>query len=130
MANSRGQDWGLPDGGAGSAAATRPIMVQCYNDRLVIVPESKNQLAQVTVLGPKAQDSMDEFVSHVWQHMKGWGMAGKGLHWRPTLVMQIEPGAADRYAEVKALLDNSGLDVQERQPRSPAQAAAKNTTRK
>ncbi|MBI3836551.1 MAG: hypothetical protein HY288_01280 [Planctomycetia bacterium] len=130
LAKTRGQDWGLPDGGAGSAAATRPIMIQCYNDRLVILPESQSESAQVTRLGPKAQDSMDEFVSHVWQHMKGWGMAGKALHWRPTLLMQVEPGAADRYAEVKALLADSGLDVHERQPRSTAIAPAKKTTRK
>ncbi len=130
LASTRGQDWGLPDGGAGSAAATRPIMIECYNDRLVILSENKNELAQVTPLGPKAQDSMDEFVSHVWQHMKSWGMAGKGLHWRPTLLVQVAPGAADRYAEVKALLDNSGLDVHERQPRSTANVPAKNTRRK
>jgi hypothetical protein len=130
MANSRGQDWGLPDGGSGSAAATRPIMIECYNDRLVIMPESKNELPQVTPLGAKAQDTMDDFVSHVWQHMKGWGTAGKGLHWRPTLLVQVEPGAADRFAEVRALLDNSGLDVQQRQPRSAANAPAKNKSRR
>ena len=105
-------------------------MVECYNDRLVIMPESKNELPQVTMLGPKAQDNIDQFVSRVWQHMKGWGTAGKGLHWQPTLLMQIEPGAADRYAEVKALLDNSGLDVHERQPRTAANPPAKNPNRR
>ena len=62
---------------------------------------------------------MDEFVSDVWQHMKAWGIAGKGLYWRPTLLMDIQPGAADRYAEVKALLEDSGLDVHEQVPRRP-----------
>jgi hypothetical protein len=105
-------------------------MIECYNDRLVILPESKNELPQVTPLGPKAQDSMDEFVSHVWQHMKGWGMAGKGLHWRPTLLMQVEPGAADRYAEVKSLLADSGLDVHERQPKAAAKPPLNNPKRR
>ena len=73
---------------------------------------------------------MDEFVSDVWQHMKGWGPAGKGLYWRPTLVVDVKPGAADRYAEVKTLLDDSGLDVHERQAANRAKTTpAKKTIR-
>jgi len=135
MAKSRGRDWGLPDAGMG-AAATRPILIECHNDRLIILPETRSELPKEVQLGPQAQASMDEFVGNVWQHMKGWGTAGKGLYWRPTLVMDVKPGAADRYAEVKALLADSGMDVHERPPQTPARSQQtivkqpKKTTRK
>jgi hypothetical protein len=111
-------------------AVTRPILVECHNDRLVIVPENRNQLPKEVLLGVKAQESMDEFVSDVWQHMKRWGMAGKNLYWRPTLLMDVKPGAADRYAEVKALLADSGLDVHERRAQAVAVPPAKQSNRR
>ncbi len=129
LAKSRGRDWGLPESGVGAVAATRPILIECHNDHLVLLPESSHELPKQVRLGPKTQDSMDELVSDVWQHMKGWGTAGKGLYWRPTLAMQVEPGAADRYAEIKALMADSGLDVRERQPRATAKGPAKKTSR-
>ena len=130
MAKTRGSNWGLPDASPAAAAVTRPILVECQNDRLIIIPETPNQLPKAVPLGTKAQDTMDEFVSDVWQHMKIWGMAGKGLYWRPTLVMDVKPGAADRYAEVKALLADSGLDVHERQPQAATPPAVKKSTRR
>ena len=130
MAKTRGRDWGLPDGGSQAAAATRPILVECHNDRLVIMPEGSNEQPKVVKLSGKAQESMDEFVSDVWKHMKAWCPAGKGVYWRPTLLMEGKPGAADRYAEVKSLLADSGLDVHERQPKAAAKTPAKSTIRR
>jgi hypothetical protein len=115
MAKTRGSNWGLPES-SGTAAATRPISVECYNDHLLILPEERSQPAVSVRMNEHAQESMDEFVSGVWQHMKAWGKAGKGLYWRPTLLVEVKPGAADRYAEVKSLLEDSGLDVHERVP--------------
>jgi hypothetical protein len=129
MAKTRGRDWGLPDASPVAAPATRPILVECHNDRLVILPESSNQMPKQVPLAAKAQDSMDEFVSDVWTHMKSWGIAGKGLYWRPTLLVDVKPGAADRYAEVKALLEDSGLDVHERQPHTAAKPPIKKSAR-
>lgn len=123
MAHSRGRDWGLPETGAGAVGATRPIRVECHNDRIVIIPDNKADPPKVIKLGPKTADSMDELVAGVWQHMKGWGMAGKGLYWKPQLMVDIKPGAADRYADMKSLLDSSGLDVAERQQRRAATPA-------
>ena len=113
MAKTRGRDWGLPESGNRQSAATRPILIECYNDRLVILGESASELPKEIRLHEKTQESMDEFVSDVWTHMKGWGPAGKGLYWKPTLWMDVRPGAADRFAEIKTLLDGSGLEVHE-----------------
>ncbi|HEX3726542.1 MAG TPA: hypothetical protein VHV08_09885 [Pirellulales bacterium] len=118
MAKTRGRDWGLPDSSIGHAPVTRPILIECHQDRLVLISEDRRRPAKQIPLSAQTQDSMDEFVSDVWQHMRGWGTAGKGLYWRPTLLVEVKPGAADRYAEVKSLLADSGLDVHERQPQS------------
>jgi hypothetical protein len=124
IAKTRGSNWGLPES-SGTAAATRPISVECYNDHLVILPEERGQPPVSVRMNEHARESMDEFVSGVWQHMKAWGKAGKGLYWRPTLLVEVKPGAADRYAEVKSLLEDSGLDVHERVPPTTAQPPAR-----
>jgi hypothetical protein len=127
MATARGKDWGLSGSGVGAVAASRPILVQCYPNRLVLVPESRNQLAKQIPLSENTQDSMDDFVSSVWDYMKVWGKAGRGLYWRPTLVVDVAPGGEARFADIQALLANSGLDVSRRNApavtRQPAAAA-------
>ena len=67
---------------------------------------------------------MDELVSAVWDHMQMWGKAGKGLYWRPELSMDVKPGAQARYAEIEALLAESGLDVRQRSQRAANRPAA------
>ncbi|MEX0677969.1 MAG: hypothetical protein WD063_12885 [Pirellulales bacterium] len=120
MASARGHDWGLPESSLAAVPATRPILIDCYADRLVVVPESRTQAAHEIRLEGQARDSMDELVSAVWEHMKAWGKAGKGLYWRPTLYLDVKPGADGRFAEIQALLADSGLDVHRRQPRTVA----------
>ena len=39
MALSKGANWALPNVAAGSTGITRPIAVECYSDRLVILPD-------------------------------------------------------------------------------------------
>jgi len=130
LAKTRGDDWGLPGSGAGSVAVNRPLIVQCRPDRLIILPESGTGGGKEIVLGERTQDSVDEFVSSVWQHMKTWGIAGKGLYWRPTLVVDVDPAAAERYAELKTLLTDSGLEVREREKKTPAAQARPNRIRR
>ena len=104
--------------------------MECYSDRLVILPDGNRGARKEIRLGQQTQDSMDELVADVTEHTKNWGPAGKGMYWKPTLSMEVKPGAADRYAEIKALLDDSGLDVHERQPKTAAKKGKKASTRK
>ena len=114
LAKQRGENWGLPDVTARAVAVTRPIIVECYSDRLVIVPDNANAPPKSVALGIHTEDAIDQLVTTVGDHIKGWGMAGKNLYWRPTLVMKVAPDATGRYAEVKKLLEDSGLDVKQR----------------
>jgi hypothetical protein len=106
---------------------TRPVTIECYADRLVIVPDQANAQAKQIPLTGTTDEAIEDLVSAVWQHMKGWGIAGRNLYWRPTLVMKVAPDAADRYQELKALLDDSGLDV--RQKGEAAASTGKNPLR-
>ena len=109
----RGRNWGLPDTSGGAIPITRPIRVDCLPDRLVIAPQSK-QGCRVVHLGPRTRNSVDEMVSAVWDHMDTWGIAGRGMYWRPVLSIRVAPGAEGRYKDLNVLLKESGLRVERR----------------
>ena len=118
LAANRGRNWGLPDAARGSAAITRPIRVDCFPDQLVILPEPGAGRSQAIPLGARTEDSIDSFISAVWEHLKAWGIAGRGMYWRPVLKVGVAPGAEGRYLELKALLQDSGLQVERREGRN------------
>ena len=64
-------------------------------------------------LNQNTEDAVDELVSSVWQQMKLWGAAGKGLYWKPTLSMRVAPDARSRFDELQTLLADSGLEFKE-----------------
>lgn len=111
LAETRGDNWGLRDATNGSVPITRPIRVDLYRDRLVVVPEKGLAGIKVVPLGVRTQDSLDDVIAAVWELMDAWGIAGKGMYWRPILSVYVAPGAEARYDDLTALLDRSGLDV-------------------
>ena len=112
LADTRGENWGLPNAARGSVGITRPIHVRCFADRLEFLPENGTAAGKAVPLGARTEDAIDGLVSAVWEHMKPWGIGGRGMYWRPILKVEIAPGAEIRYAELKSLLDNSGLIVE------------------
>ena len=111
LAESRGRDWGLPDATRGSIGITRAIRVDCDQDRLVVAPEAGAGGAKTIPLGDRTAASVDALISTVWEHMDFWGIAGKGMYWRPALNFHVAPNGEARFQELKVLLDGSGLDV-------------------
>ena len=102
----------MPNAARGSVGITRPIHVRCFADRLEFLPESGTAAGKAVPLGTRTEDAIDGLVSAVWEHMKPWGIGGRGMYWRPILKVEVAPGAETRYAELKSLLDNSGLIVE------------------
>ena len=115
LAKHRGRDWGLPEATSGSVPISRPIRILCDRDRLVIVPERGLARPIPILLAPSTAESVDEFVSEVWDHMQSWGIAGNGMYWRPVLNVYVAPEGERRYAELKTLLEGSGLNVERKQ---------------
>jgi hypothetical protein len=115
LAKKRGRDWGLRDASEAAVPVTRPIRVDCYADRLVLAPGEGNHSPRTIPLDGPAEASIDKFISAVWEHMDSWGIAGKGMYWRPVLTVRVAPGGQQRFAEISGLLEDSGLAV-ERKP--------------
>jgi hypothetical protein len=114
LAERRGEDWGLRDASAGSVGVTRPIRIGCYADRLVVVSDRNPADSKVIQLRAHTASSIDAFVSAIWGHIEGWGIAGRGMYWRPVLQVWVAPGGEERFTDLAALLDGSGLAVKRR----------------
>ena len=114
LAERRGEDWGLRDAARGSVGVTRPIRIECYADRLVVVADRNPADSKVIQLGSRTASAIDPFISAIWGHIEGWGIAGRGMYWRPVLQVWVAPGGEDRFVDLAALLDGSGLTVKRR----------------
>jgi hypothetical protein len=111
LASKRGSDWALPDAAHGSVPVTRPIRVECRADQLIIVPEAGLSGGKAVPLGTRTEASTQAFISAVWEHMETWGIAGRGMYWRPVLNVYVAPGAEQRFADLQILLEGSGLKI-------------------
>jgi hypothetical protein len=115
MAETRGRDWGLRNAASGSVATTRPIRVDCYPDRIVLVPDDSRVAAKVIPLSGGTEHSIDKLIAAVWEYMDSWGIAGRGMYWKPILSIAVAPGAEQRFEELNVLLEGSGLTVRRKQ---------------
>jgi hypothetical protein len=114
LAAKRGEDWGLPDANQSMVPVTRPVLVRCEANQLTIIPDEDRLLPKRIAIRNRTEDSVDELVSGVWDQMKAWGLAGRGMYWKPTLVIEVAPGGEARYAELQQLLAGSGMEVKQR----------------
>ncbi len=107
--NKNEDDWALRSAGRNSVGVTRPIAVQCFADRLVVLSDRGPMYNLVIPFGPRTGSSVDPLVRAVWEQMEGWGIAGRGMFWRPLLKVAVAPEAEYRFEDLKRLLDGSGL---------------------
>ncbi len=115
LAGQRGQNWSLPEEAKNvKATVTRPVIIECRADRIILLPETYGALPQEIPFTGRTQDSVDNLVTAVWAHSKTWGYAGRGLTWHPTLSVQVAPGGEQRFAELQQLMAGSGLEVSQR----------------
>jgi hypothetical protein len=113
LAKSRGRDWALPDASQSSVPVSRPVLIECRADRIVIIADDGKSTSQEIQFSQKTTDSVDELRTAVWAHMKGWGSAGRGLYWKPTLSVRVTPDGRARFEELQGLFADSGLDMRE-----------------
>ena len=113
LAQTRGQDWGLPSRAARSTGIIRPIRVACLRDRLIVLPErGEVRTPEVILVAGGMVDEIDTLVSKIWDRVDGWGIAVAGGYWKPILNVDVAQGADERFEELRTLLDGSGLEVQ------------------
>jgi hypothetical protein len=111
LANERGRNWALSNNTMSSVAITRPIRVECWSDRLVMLPDVRDQQAQVIPLADRTDEAVDQLVAAVRSHTQAWGLAGKSMYWKPQLMLDVKPDAQSRAADLQVLMADSGLDV-------------------
>ena len=100
LAERRGEDWGLRDAARGSVGVTRPIRIECHADRLVVLSDRNPADNKVIPLGPRTASSVDTFISAIWDHIGAWGIAGRGMYWRPVLQVAVAPDGEERFADL------------------------------
>src|SRR5262249_10844429 len=104
MADKRGKNWALPSSNTASIGGQLPIRIECGTDRLVLLPDTRDQQPEVIPLGEHTDESLDQLVGAVRTYTKTWGMAGRGMYWKPQLVLQVYPNADSRAADLQTLL--------------------------
>jgi hypothetical protein len=114
LAETRGQNWGLSPAARASNPITRPIHIVCEGDKLLVHAERPGDSPVIVPLGQRTQDSVDQLVAKVQERITDWGIAGRGLYWRPQLILRVGHSGEGRYADLEALLADSGFDVKRR----------------
>jgi len=113
LAQTRGKNWGIPNSSRGATGFTRPIKVSLEKGKLTVYPESGTSgRPQVIVLEGSVEGQIDDFISAVWKHMDGWGIAGPNAYWKPVLNVNVAPDLHAEYAELGALLEGSGIRLE------------------
>jgi len=112
LAGSRGAGWAVPDHDRGAIPVTRPIRVECYADRIVLVPEKGLDQTRVFTLQEGLVSAVDRLIESVNEYMKSWGIAGNGMYWRPVLTVRTAPDAAPVFRRMQILLQDSGLEIE------------------
>ncbi|MGQ9605747.1 MAG: hypothetical protein ACUVTW_06060 [Thermogutta sp.] len=111
LATGRGVGWAVPGHDRGAIPVTRPIRIECYADRIVLVPEKGLDRPQVFTLEEGLESAVDRLIASLNEYMKSWGIAGNGMYWRPVLNVRTAPGAATVYRGLQILLQDSGLQI-------------------
>lgn len=112
IARSQGANWALPGGSDGAIAIQRPVNLRCDAGTLELLPEAGTDQAQVAIPCTSGTESaVRDMVSALWTRVDSWGIAGAGAYWKPVIEVFVTPAGESRYAEVVALLEDSGLIV-------------------
>ncbi|MEX2185971.1 MAG: hypothetical protein WD875_04215 [Pirellulales bacterium] len=122
LANRRGRDWGLRYAAPTATPVTRPLRITCYGDRAIIASDDPRREPKQIEFKSQTSDSADDFVAAVWNEVKAWGIAGKGMYWRPVLSFDVHAGGDLRYEDLRRLLDGSGFEMR-RKPTTVANRA-------
>ena len=112
-AQSRGANWANNAASRRASAITRPIRVIVRPSQIDVVPDADGGGVTPTAISfhQSTDKVLDQLAASVQAHIKDWGLAGNGMYWRPTLVLQVSPGAQQHAIRLNDLLRDSGVDV-------------------
>ncbi len=115
LAASRGNDWALP--GRNSPRATaylRPIKVICSADELIIVTGPQSPLNSNVISFPAdTAGAVEPLVGSLWRLIDSWGPTPDNGYWKPVLKVETLPSGETRARDLKALMQDSGIELSE-----------------
>jgi hypothetical protein len=114
LVQRQGRDWALPPSmaGMGGNSIVRTIRVQCYPDRLVLLPPSTGGVTEMFGFSDGNLDRASlELASAVRDRVDRWGAALPGGRWQPRLDVQVSPGGESRFHQLRSLMSGSGVEV-------------------
>ena len=120
MAQHRGKNWAVPDEVRRAAPVTRPVLIRCSQSSLVILDDDgSGRQVRAVPLAERTEDSVDDLLTGVWDHISSWGLAGHGMYWHPVLVLDTTADGAARAADLKRLMAGSGIEVRDKKVNPP-----------
>ena len=111
--NSRPQNWALQGATQYTTGLSRTVRVRCEADRFVLPAQAGLATGRVIPITGSVATAADQLVQAILEFQQSWGSAGENVHWRPILQVRVSPGGEQRFQELKALLKNSGLVIDE-----------------
>lgn len=120
----RGADWALKKTMRESVPMRRPIPVAVRKGGIEVLPtpgnEDLQQRAFITYDQP-TKKLLAELVEIIQDRTDDWGFAGRRMHWKPVLRMQVEAGEYRQASKLERLLEGSGIEVETPQATANAQ---------
>jgi len=115
-AKSRGANWANDAAKRRSSPISRPIRVVVSPEQLAVMPTNQGGSGPVgdptSISFNQSTDKvLDQLAATVKDRMSEWGLAGHNMYWRPTLILQVSPGAEQHAIRLNDLLRDSGIDV-------------------
>ena len=96
-------------------AIVRAIRVQCYRDRLVLLPSRGEATTEVfSVADGDITRATLELATSIRDRIDRWGAAIPGGRWQPRLDVEVMSDGETRYHQVRTLMNGSGVEVQGR----------------
>lgn len=95
----------LTGGRRGAIPVTRPVVLQLRDGELRFTEGAPDP---VPASDPRMPQRLAEAVG---QRVERWGTAGRGMAWKPELVIHVGPGQESAYARVSERLRRLGVEV-------------------
>jgi hypothetical protein len=114
IASARGANWASLATRDRPVPLTRPIHVECALDEFRLLDDTGRRVERRVPIAGDTALAIDPFVGALHARVRGWGIAGERMYWRPELVLSATVDGESRRDDLERLLADSGIDVRPR----------------
>ena len=114
IAQARGKNWASLATRDRPVPLTRPIHVECAIDEFRLLDDTGRRVERRVPIAGDTALAIDPFVGALHARVRGWGIAGERMYWRPELVLSATIDGESRRDDLERLLADSGIDVRPR----------------